>query len=98
MKNDFINGNHVASLLKRSSEKICILTAIETLCSVNCLELGQLWNRVATEKQVRVSVGQLSELLSNADQIITLNVRSLDEYACEILIDDGELILNTFPT
>jgi hypothetical protein len=97
MKNHFINGNDIVSLFEKYYERTCILTAIETLCSVNCTQLGLLWSRVAIEKKVKISIKELSEILLNADQIITLTVRSLDKDEYEILVDDGELILNTFP-
>jgi hypothetical protein len=70
------------------SEKTWILTDIETLSDVHYSELGELWRQVQTGP-VTLTMIDLCAALSLASQVITLDVRLVENAALELLIEDG---------
>lgn len=71
-----------------------VLYDIETLCSTNCDGLGRLWRQVC-DGCVELSVLELTDALTHADQVINLDVRLKEIPARQIFIEDGELIENS---
>lgn len=69
---------------------------IETLCSRNCLGLGELWALVQASGARAMTVRKLVEELINADQVINLDIELVARPECRLCVDDGDLVENTF--
>ena len=88
-----ITGKDICEVLAQalSTNEVLELRSIETLCSNNCEDLGNLWHSVSTLKVERISAGELSRILENADQIVSLDLRCESNLMRDLLIEDGEL-------
>jgi len=91
-----ISGQAVCGVLMRTlrSEDVCVIADIETLCSRDCTELGDLWRRVVASRAERVTVREMLTALESADQVISLDARYELQPERRLLIDDGMLIEN----
>jgi hypothetical protein len=69
-------------------EKTWILTSIETLSDVPARELGDLWRQVQTGP-VTLTTVDLCAALDLASQVVTLDVKLVENLAVELLIEDG---------
>ena len=89
-----IRGDAVSRYLTSvlPSDEVCVVSAIETLCSNNCTELGALWKRVVATRSERLAAQELAGILTNADQVVTLDLRTADDPARSLLIEDGEVV------
>jgi hypothetical protein len=70
------------------------LSAIETLANVPALDLGNLWAALQ-ENAVLLSTSELCNVLRNANQIIALAIVDVKDASVKILIEDGEVVVNT---
>lgn len=91
-----IDGNAFCSFMHTylDSNVVWKLSAIETLTDAPALDLGKLWTTLQ-EKAVLLSTSELCSALINANQIITLEVADEKDASVQILIEDGEMVVNT---
>lgn len=68
--------------------KTWILANIETLSDVPSRELGDLWRQVQTGP-VTLTTVDLCAALDSASQVVTLDVKLVENLAVELLIEDG---------
>lgn len=92
-----ITGKDVCNILLSVSNDMetCLVKDIETLCSSDCQELGNLWRRVNLTRAETMKISDLLSVLIYADQIVSLDIQSKINPHRVLLIDDGELVENT---
>jgi hypothetical protein len=83
-----------ALLAVLDAEQRLVLRDIETLCSSGCEGLGDLWKRTVASRSEVVTVGELVAALTNADQVICLDVMAEAKLGCSLFIEDGDLVEN----
>lgn len=78
-----------------SLAEYCVVRDIETLCSTNCEELGELWGRVSSSRGEVIRVASLLVALKNANQVICLDLCVQENPDRKFFIEDGVLIEDT---
>lgn len=91
-----ITGQAVCEALLAAfeAEQRLVLKDIETLCTSGCEGLGDLWRRTVASRSEVVTVDELVAALTNADQVICLDVVAEAKPGCSLFIEDGELVEN----
>lgn len=91
-----VDGNTFCSFMQPylDTDVVWRLKAIETLTNVPAPDLGDLWT-VLQESEVLLSTSELCSVLKKASQIIALDVIDEKSASIQILIEDGEIIVNT---
>lgn len=93
-----ISGGACSAVLSAVAgpEESWILTNIETLSDVPARELGDLWRQVQTGP-VTLTTIDLCAALNLASQVVTLDVRLVENLAVELLIEDGVTVICQLP-
>ena len=92
-----ITGKAVCNVLSEAlkEDESCVVTDVETLCTVDCEGLGDLWHRVGSTHQEILTTTNLLAVLIHADQAICLNLYSQRMPTRTLYIEDGILVENT---
>jgi len=92
-----ITGQAVCNALSAALEdsEYCVIIDVETLCSSNCKELGNLWHKVSSTDEETLRVTDLLVILKNAHQVIRLDLHSQKVPQKGLFIEDGVLVENT---
>jgi hypothetical protein len=88
-----ISGRAAAEFLGHffEGEEFCYVDDIETLSSAESLELGQLWHTAASGITVYVKFEDFAQVISLADQVVTLSLSRYPNKHKRLVIEDGRL-------
>lgn len=91
-----VTGRSVCILLAATchADDGFLITSIETLCSDDCSELGELWNAVIKNGSVKIRCDDLLRVLGHADQIVTLYMHVEGDQERQLVIEDSEVTEN----